>query len=54
MAIKLEFNDTRTISAKSELDTLEVLVKESITVKTPSNQIIRLPANKKASSSIPP
>ena len=54
MEIKLEFSDPRTISAKSELDILEVVVKESITVKTPFNNIIKLPANKKASSRIPP
>ena len=37
MQIKLYFNDPRKISAKSELDTIEVVVKESITVKNPKN-----------------
>ncbi len=54
MAIKLLFNDPRKISAKSDPDTLEVIVKESITVKNPYNQIIKLSANKRATSSIPP
>jgi hypothetical protein len=54
VAIKLFFKDPRTISVKSDPDTLDVVVKESTTVKISSNQIIKLSANKKASSRIPP
>jgi hypothetical protein len=52
IAIKLNFKSPSLISSKSDLDTLEVIVKESVSVTIDKNTII-LPQNLKDASPIP-
>ena len=54
MKIKLNFKDPRTISSKTELDLLEIVVKESVHVRLPSNQAVWFSEGQQAKAFIPP